>query len=504
MVEPLSVAAALGKLFGPRVAREIGRWIKGSEAAQLVKLLKPDFPAAKSLLTQPEVLGELWLYAETGEFRRAEMVRAIRPLTGSEREAEDLAEAIRDKQWRAIRDERQTHFEFQRLAAEMRANMQANEERILARLDEALAGLAKALPAARQLPAQSLPFVDRKDEIAAGERLLRERPGGNAAVILNCSGMAGIGKSAFVLELAHRRSADFSAGVLFVEMRSPDGRIRDPAEIASRLLRDLGVSPTAIPQDAQERLGALRSILAETPVMLVLDDVADEKQVRELIPASPSSMVLITSRAPLALGTAESIDLAELGEKDATLLLESIVGKRVRGEPEAAAEIVARCRGLPLALIVVAGRARRQPTLPLSAFVPAEPDGGDLAELDDPDGTLLIALTSAIDSAGEPARRLLLLLAALKVTEISAPLAAALVQTSVGEARRLIEKLGDERLLIPVEGGGWKIHDLLRMTARSLAHRELAEDEIASAQKRRVNWLVNDANEHVRDLKGEV
>ncbi len=190
---------------------------------------------------------------------------------------------------------------------------------------------------------------------------------------------------------------------------------------------------------------------------------------------------------------------------DALLLLESIAGERVGREPEAAAAIVARCCGLPLALVVVAGRARRQPKLPLSAFVPANPnDVADIAELDDPDGTLRNALTSAIDAADELARRLLLLLAVLDVTEISPPLAAALMQIDETEARRLIEELGDERLLIAVEGGGWKIHGLLRTTAQSIAHRELAEDEIVSAQKRRVDWLVDAAGEHVRDLEGEV
>lgn len=505
MVDPLSVAALLAKQFGPALANKVANWAKGSEARQLVKELKPRFPVAQGLLTQPEALGVLWLFAETGEFRREETVRAIRPLTNSDEEAEALAEAIRTTQWRVVRDDRQMHFEFLQLAAEMRADRQAGEERILARIEAALTKFARALPAARQLPAQTSPFVDRSAEIAAGERLLKPPPDGRVAAVLNCSGMTGTGKSAFVLELARRHADRFPGGVLYVEMRSADGRVRSPGDVAARLLRDLGVAPDSIPRDPEERLGLLRSTLVETPVMLVLDNACDEDQVRELIPANSTSVVLITSGAPLSFGAAQTIDLAGLAEDDAIALLQTIVGDRVADEPEAAAAIAKRCAGLPLALVVVAGRARRHPGRPLAEF--ARADSGDIDEiaaLDDPNGTLRATFASAIDAASETARRLLLLLAVLDVPEIDPELVAALVQVEIGDAARLLEELGDKRLLIEIEGGRWRFHEILRAVAASIASGELGEDQVASAQKRRVAWLVNAAEEHARDLEGEV
>jgi len=508
MIEPGSLAVVLVEHFGERAAEEIRKWMKGSEAAQLVKLLKDDFPAAQSIRTQPEALGALWLYAKTGDFRREEMVRAVRPLTSSDAEAEALAEAIKDNQWRVMRDARQTHFEFQRLATQIRADGEASEMRdkqILERLEEAIASLAKSLPAARQLPAQTFPFVNRDGEIAAGEALLRQTPTGQVAIVLNCSGMIGVGKSTFVLEVAHRHASQFSDGVLFVEMRSPTGQIRTSAEVAARVMRDLGVAPKSIPRDPQERLAMLRSVLNDVSVMLVFDDAHSDEQIRDLIPASPKSMVLITSRAPLSLGAAPAIDLAELGDRDAVVLLEKMIGDRVRGEPEAAAAIVSRCGGLPLALVVVAGRARRNPTRPLVEFAqPASNPIEELAALDDPHGTLRSTFSSAIGTASTPARRLLLLVAALDVADINPSVVAALVQTDEGSAAQLLEELGDERLLIPLEGGRWKLHGLLRAVAASLARGELAGAEVSSAQERRVALLVNAANEHVGDLKGEI
>ncbi|HEY6549793.1 MAG TPA: NB-ARC domain-containing protein, partial [Solirubrobacterales bacterium] len=456
VVDPLSIGAALVKLVGQPLTKKVMQWREGSEANRLVKLLKPQFPAAQGLLTQPAALRALWFYAETGEFQREEMVRAVRPLMKSDEEAAELAEAIRTTQWRALRDKRQQHFEFDRLAAEIRANQLAGEERVLARIEEALAGFARSLPVARQLPAQTAPFVDREEEMAAGERLLNDLPSGHVAIVLNCSGMTGVGKTSFVLELAHQHASRFSGGVLFVAMRSPNGQAHTPAEIAARIMRDLGVAPRSIPRDPQERLAMLRSTLVDTSVMLVFDDAYGEEQVRDLIPANSKSMVLVASRAPLSLGSAPAIDLTELANDDAIALLEKMIGDRVRKEPEAAAAIVTRCGGLPLALVVVAGRARRSPTRPLGEFAQARSNPiEELAALDDPHGTLRSTFASAIGTASAPARRLLLLLAALDVVDIEPGVVTALAQIDAGGAAQLLEELGDERLLVPLEGGSW-------------------------------------------------
>src|SRR4051794_3495385 len=123
MVEPTTILTGVAKTVGPHVARRVVEWARGSEARQLVKLLRDEHPAAPKLLTQPDALGELWWYAETGELRTNAMVVAVRPLTESEREACDLVEAIRATQWRVMRDERRSHFEFLRLREEIAADI---------------------------------------------------------------------------------------------------------------------------------------------------------------------------------------------------------------------------------------------------------------------------------------------------------------------------------------------------------------------------------------------
>ncbi|MGO9788170.1 MAG: NB-ARC domain-containing protein [Solirubrobacteraceae bacterium] len=503
MVEPVSIATGVAKAVGPRVAKEVMRWARGSEARQLVNLLKKDHPGAPHLLLQPDALGELWFYAETGELDYDAMLAAVRPVTKSDEEAEALVEAIRTTQWRALRDERRSHFEFLRLRQEIKSDME--NASVLARIEAALGGFRCALPVARQLPAQISPFVDRDREIAEGEKALEARPDRHVALVLCCSGMPGVGKSAFALELAHQRAARFDGGWLYVDMRLPGGGHRGPADIAVRLLLDLGVAPEVIPPEQDARMALLRSVLALEPVLLVLDNARNENQVRDLIPPNPDSVVIITSRTPLGgLGSASLIDLEEMGEAEAVAVLGALIGQRVAAEPNAAAQIVRSCGGLPLALAVLGGRARKRPHEPLSAFVAAVTPAADaVGALDDPAGTLRAALQTAIEAASTGARRLFLLLAALEVVSIEPEVAGAVTGEDAVRARQLLEELGAERLLTSVAGGTWRMHHLLRLVAASMARDELG-DELTSAQERRVEWLTNSAQMHFEDLEGEV
>ena len=77
----------------------------------------------------------------------------------------------------------------------------------------------------------------------------------------------------------------------------------------------------------------------------MLDNAADEAQVRPLLPRSPNSAALITSRARLAkLRGARSITLDVLDPDQAVELLARVVGeRRVAAQPEAARRIVELC-----------------------------------------------------------------------------------------------------------------------------------------------------------------
>src|SRR5919108_418501 len=62
------------------------------------------------------------------------------------------------------------------------------------------------------------------------------------------------------------------------------------------LLRGLGVRAEAVPVELAEAATLYRSLLAGRRMLVVLDNAASAEQVRPLLPGSPGSLVVLTSR----------------------------------------------------------------------------------------------------------------------------------------------------------------------------------------------------------------
>ncbi len=99
-------------------------------------------------------------------------------------------------------------------------------------------------------------------------------------------------------------------------------------------------------------------------VLILLDNAQDAAQVRSLLPGSSSCAVLVTTRnrTPDLVST-RFVDLNVLEDTEALALFSRIVGEeRAAAEPDATAEVLVACAGLPLAIRICAARlaARRQ------------------------------------------------------------------------------------------------------------------------------------------------
>jgi hypothetical protein len=249
-----------------------------------------------------------------------------------------------------------------------------------------VAGAAEAAAGAgvvpRQLPAGAGFFAGREAELKQLDELLDHAgdedgdggPGG-AVVISAVAGMVGVGKTALAVHWARKVAGRFPDGQLYVNLRGydPEGAAVTPDEVTGWFLAALGVPAAQIPASAQARCGLYRSVLAGRRVLMVLDNARDPAQVRPLLPGSPGCVVIVTSRSSLAgLAAAEGarpLRLGPLGAEEAVRLLAARLGpERVAAEPEAVAELAARCGHLPLALAVMAARAVADPQLPLGVL----------------------------------------------------------------------------------------------------------------------------------------
>ena len=212
-------------------------------------------------------------------------------------------------------------------------------EQILA-ADPALGPPAAAAPRAgpehiwaapAQLPGDVDAFTGRVGELAALDKLaaMTGPPGGTgqagagpAPTVICVSGTAGVGKTALAVHWARRVRAAFPDGQLYVNLRGYDPGQPVPAgDALAGFLRALGVPGQDIPRDVDERAAAYRTLLDDRRILVVLDNASAVEQVRPLLPGSPSSLVLVTSRDSLAglvaRHGARRLDLDRLPPQDA-------------------------------------------------------------------------------------------------------------------------------------------------------------------------------------------
>ncbi|MET7681077.1 BTAD domain-containing putative transcriptional regulator [Streptomyces sp. NPDC005423] len=344
-----------------------------------------------------------------------------------------------------------------------------------------------------QLPADLALFTGRRGELDWSDALLPEGEGPpGTAVIVVVDGMAGTGKTALAVHWAHRVAHRFPDGSLYVNLRGYDrgGSRMAPGDALQMFLVALGLAPQAVPEGLDAQAALFRSVLADRRVLIVLDNARDSEQVRPLLPGTPGSLVLVTSRSRLsglvAGHGAHPLTLNVLtGEESLELLTRRLGAARVEAEPEAAAAIVALCARLPLALSIVAARAAHHPGFRLADIV-AEVRG-DHGSLDafvvgDDSGTDARAVFSWSYQALAPeAATLFRRLALHPGPDISTAAATALAGARPRQVRALLTELTGASLLLERLPGRFAFHDLLRTYAAELTETEDTEAVRAAA-----------------------
>ncbi len=97
--------------------------------------------------------------------------------------------------------------------------------------------------------------------------------------------------------LAHQAVGRFPDGQLYANLQGfGPGNPVDPADAVRGFLAALGVSPGQVPATGAAQAGLYRELLAPRRTLVLLDNAAGASQVRPLLPPSPGSLVVITSR----------------------------------------------------------------------------------------------------------------------------------------------------------------------------------------------------------------
>jgi DNA-binding SARP family transcriptional activator/Tfp pilus assembly protein PilF len=361
---------------------------------------------------------------------------------------------------------------------------------------EARSAGARPEPVApRELPGPVPQFVGRTAELAhlTGmlEQAIAHRP--RTLVISAIAGMAGVGKTALAIQWAHQEADRFPDGQLYVNLRGYDpGQPMSAADALAGFLRSLGVAEPDIPAGTGERAARYRSLLAGRQMLIMIDNARDVEQVRPLLPGTPSCVAVVTSRDALAglvaRDGARRLGLGLLPPAEAVRLLRALIGGRVDAEPETAVTLAGYCARLPLALRVAAERAAASPGVSLADVTSELADRQERLDRLDAAGDRLTAVRAvfswSLQHLDNQTARAFRLLGLHPGTDIDAYAAAALTDTSLGQARWLLDRLVRAHLVQLAGTGRYGMHDLLRAYAADQAAGRDSEQERRAALTR--------------------
>ena len=252
----------------------------------------------------------------------------------------------------------------------------------------------------------------------------------------------------------------------------------DPGEVLAGLLACTGMAPGQIPAGLEARAERWRGHLAGKKVLLVLDDAAGHAQVEPLLPGTAGCLALVTSRHRLiALDGAQPLALDTL-PRDQAIELFTRLARRPQDGSDAGtvAKLAGLCGYLPLAIALLAGRLAHHPgwniTTFTADFAAAQDRLSELAAGDRPgDPAVAAAFEMSYQDLPADRQRLFRRLGLHPGTDIDAYATAALAGVPLAQARQDLDALYTDHLIDEPAPGRYRLHDLIREYARTLATR---------------------------------
>jgi tetratricopeptide (TPR) repeat protein len=354
-----------------------------------------------------------------------------------------------------------------------------------------------------QLPADIPDFTGRAEHVQKLHDLLAgpgrpDSPG--AVVVAAVIGAGGLGKTTLAVHAAHQLRSHFPDGQLYANLHGASAQLVPPGDVLARFLRDLGMDPERIPAGEEERAAQFRSWVTDRKVLIVLDDAKDAAHVRPLLPGSASCAVLVTTRSRMPdLAGSRFVDLDVLEPAEATDMFAGIIGRdRAEAEPEATADVVTACAGLPLAIRIAGARLAARGGWSVRTIATRLADQrrrldwlrtGDLAVR----ACFEVSFSSLprSGSGGVDPAHAFRMLGLWQGPTIGLAAAAALLGQPDEDVAEALEILVDAQLLQAPAPDRYRFHDLLRAYAAERATADEPEQARMAAVRRLLDWYLH-------------
>ncbi|MEV0889965.1 helix-turn-helix domain-containing protein [Promicromonospora sp. NPDC050262] len=354
-------------------------------------------------------------------------------------------------------------------------------------------------PSSYGLPRGLTDFVGRAPELGALCDLARTASADGPVPVAVVHGAAGLGKTSCAVRAAELLAEEFPDGQVYVDLRGVDPEPMAATEALRRLLLAIGLDPRAIADDEQERAGQLRAALSERRFLVVLDNAADEAQVRPLLPGEGAGMTIVTSRRALGgLDDVARIALAPLSREESAELLRAVSGdvrtEAAPGDSVEAVRVAQLCGHLPLALRIAGTRLASRSGWTMRHLAERLSDEDRrLANLAVGDVGVEAAFALSYLALSERDKRCFRRLALVPAVDLGVPVAAVLTEADPYDAEDELDHLVELGLLQHEGVDRYRFHDLIRLYAGQRLREEETAGDRAAAERRMTDWLLETA-----------
>jgi tetratricopeptide (TPR) repeat protein/DNA-binding SARP family transcriptional activator len=316
------------------------------------------------------------------------------------------------------------------------------------------------------VPRDNPDFTGRAAELAMLSSWLGSDSAQSTVPVVVISGMAGVGKSALAVHVAHSLRERYPDQLhLALHGHDAHGGPLEPTAALGTLLRMLGVHDLAIPADTEDRAALWRLMLNGRRALIILDDALDADQVLPLLPGAPGSLVLVTTRRrTLSLPGMLPLSLAPMPPADASALFIRTADIAGVADQSAVARVLRLCGYVPLEIQLAGSRLRGHPAWSVSDLASRL---GDMRS-DDRTMTAALALSHRYLTAGQ--QQLFRWLTLDPGDSFSVHAAAAMAaDPSPATTQHTLDMLFDYHLIEEPASGRFVFHDLVREYAAALA-----------------------------------